>query len=951
MQGVGSRAGAGASNIFRRVAPKADYSRPASVDFRCATSSHTRIAFLQASVSRYTAHASSLASGRSLQSHRMQSSHYLRALLMPASVALVGASGKPGSSGRIVLENLVGGAFQGALYLVNPKHRRVLARRSYPSLAAIGKPIELAVIATPTAAVLEVLEDAGRAGVKAAVVLSAPPPDRDDAQRWQASLWAVALANGIRVLGPHSFGVIRTDIGLNATQGSAIAHGGRLALIAQSGAVCAAMLDFAASAGIGFSTVAALGGAMDVGFGELLDALIADPHTDGILLYAETIGDARRFISALRAAARTKPVVVLRAGRSRECGSIDGPSPDAVFDAAMKRSGTVRVKTYAQLFAAARIFAMHRIARGDRLAIVTNGHGPGTLAADSAADCGVALAELLPATERILCGVLPSSAHCRNPVNVRGDATAAQFATALDAVLGDAQVDAALVLHVPRPVMGATDCARAVAAVARRSPKPVLAAWLGAIERVEAAGALEAGGIANFYTPENAVEAFSFLAAYRRHQEWLLEVPPPQPEPHAPDPRLVERLRTDAVSAKRLALTAMETHTLLAAFSLPVAPAAAADTLAEALAAARRLGYPVTLRSDTSDDVAAPGPREHLRDSRMLTRAWAAMLGESSPHRRREAVIVAKEQAFGGSTDVAVGICTDAAFGAVITLGAAGAGRADVAVLLPPLNVRLASDMIRGSGRLAAFPGADANAIEDAIEALARVLVQVSALACAVPWIRTLALEPVRVGAGRVAIGGARITIDAGGKRPARSYGHMAIHPYPVELVTEVTLAGGARLGVRPIRPEDAEQERAFVAGLSEETRYFRFFYQLHELTPAMLARFTQVDYDREMALVAIDEAGGAPVFVGVARYSMNPDRESAEFAVVVADAWQGRGVARMLMGRLVACARARGLRRLEGLVLRANRNMLKFTEAFGFTTSEDPDDPNQVGVVLLLPP
>jgi acetyltransferase len=480
----------------------------------------------------------------------------------------------------------------------------------------------------------------------------------------------------------------------------------------------------------------------------------------------------------------------------------------------------------------------------------------------------------------------------------------------------------------------------------------VLAAWLGAIERVEATGALEVGGVANFYTPENAVEAFSFLAAYRRHQEWLLEVPPQQPVPRAPDPRLVERLRTDAVSAKRLALTVMETHTLLAAFSLPVAPSAAADTLAEALAAARRLGFPVTLRSDTSETGAATGPRERLRDGRMLTRAWAAMLGESSPHRRREAVVVAKEQVFGGSTDVAIGICTDAVFGSVITFGAAGSRRgADVAVLLPPLSVRLARDMIRGTGLLAAMPGRDATAIDDATEALARVLVQVSALACAVPWIRTLALEPVRVEAGRVEIEGASVTIDAGNKRPARSYGHMAIHPYPVELETEVTLADGVRLAVRPIRPEDAEQERVFVAGMSDETRYFRFFYQLHELTPAMLARFTQVDYDREMALVAIDEAGGTPVFVGVARYSMNPDRESAEFAVVVADAWQGRGVARMLMGRLVACARARGLRRLEGQVLRANRNMLKFTEAFGFTTSEDPDDPNQVSVVLEIPP
>ena len=236
-------------------------------------------------------------------------------------------------------------------------------------------------------------------------------------------------------------------------------------------------------------------------------------------------------------------------------------------------------------------------------------------------------------------------------------------------------------------------------------------------------------------------------------------------------------------------------------------------------------------------------------------------------------------------------------------------------------------------------------------KALAQVLVQLSALACAVPWVRTLRLEPVRVGAGRVEIVGARVMIDPAVGPATRGYGHMAIHPYPVELVTDVTLPGGARLHVRPIRPEDAEIERAFVAGLSEETRYFRFFYQLNELTPSMLARFTQVDYDREMAMVAVDESGVAPVFVGVARYIMNPDQESAEFAVVIADAWQGRGVGRVLMERLVACAKARGLRRLEGLVLRSNRNMLKFTEAFGFKTSDDPNDPDQVDVVLDLAP
>jgi len=883
----------------------------------------------------------------------MQSSDYLRALLMPASVALVGASSKPGTIGRIVLENVLGGTFRGAFYAVNPHHRRVLAQRSYASLAAIGKPVELALIVVPAAAVLEVLQDGARAGIKVAVILSAPPSDPDGARRWQAKLRAVADACGIRLLGPHSFGVIRPDIGLNATLGNAVAHPGRLALVAQSGAVCAAMLDFAASAGIGFSAVVALGGAMDIGFGELLDALLFDPQTEGILLYAESVGDPRRFLSALRAAARTKPVVLLKAGRSLEHRVAEAPSPDAVFDAAMRRAGTVRVKTYAQLFAAARILAMHRISRGNRLAIVTNGHGPGTLAADSAGDRGIPLADFSPATEKALSELLPPNIVCGNPINVRGDATPARMASAVAAVLADAQIDAVLVLHVPRPVAGATDMARAVAAVARRATKPVLGAWLGAVDRREATAALEAGGIANFYTPEHAVEAFSFLAAYRQHQEWLLEVPPSQPEPQPLDLAAVERIRAAAASTNRRALTEMEVHTLLSAFGLPVAPAESADTLAEALAAARRMGFPVTLRSDTGESVTrlpvpAPVARERLRDGRMLTRAWAALIGAPGNVQRRLPVIVAKERMFAGGESVAIGICTDAVFGSVITFGPERAGGAgDVVVLLPPLNLRLARDAIRGAGMLPALP--DADAAYAATEALAHILVQVSALACAVPWVRTLALHPVRVGAGHAEIVSARVTIDARAKPSARSYGHLAIHPYPVEMVADVALADGRHLHVRPIRPEDAAMERAFVNGLSEESRFFRFFYRLHELTPAMLARFTQIDYDREVALVAVDEAGAAPAMVGVARYVMSLDQESAEFAVVVADAWQGQGVGRNLMARLVAYAKARGLRRLEGRVLRSNRNMLAFIAALGFKSRDCAEDPEQLSAVLEL--
>jgi acetyltransferase len=462
----------------------------------------------------------------------------------------------------VLIENLLEGGFTGDLHFVNPHHRRVLGRRCVASLRDIGSPVELALICVPCAAVTSVLDDGARAGVKAAVLHSSPPIDAEEARRWEREVMATARKRRIRLLGPHAFGVIRTDIGLNATMGAAVAHPGRLALIAQSGAVCTAMLNFATPLGIGFSSVVALGAAFDVGVGELLDAVVRDPGTDGILLYVESVRDARRFLSALRAAARAKPVVVLRGGRSKEQRTVTpgAPPPDAVFDAAMKRAGTVRVKTYTQLFSAARILAMGRIPHSDRLAIVTNGRGPGTLAADSALDRGVPLAVLGDETEAALARILPAHMPPSNPVNVRGGASAALLAAAVAAVLRDPNVDAVLALHVDRPLTGATDAARAVATAALGASKPVLAAWLGAIDRRNVRDALRAGGVPDFYTPENAVEAFSFLAAYRRNQAWLLEVPPPQPEPRPIDIAVAERIRAAAAGAGRTLLTDLQTQ-------------------------------------------------------------------------------------------------------------------------------------------------------------------------------------------------------------------------------------------------------------------------------------------------------------------------------------------------------------------------------------------------------
>jgi acetyltransferase len=872
--------------------------------------------------------------------------HYLRPLIRPRSVAIVGASARPGSLGRVVLENALATPFDGELRAVNPGHAEVLGQTAWSSVAAIGTPIDLAVIATPPRVVLDAIDDAATAGVRCAIVASdAPGTDANARSAWIAALHERAAQRRMRIVGPGAFGIVRADIGLNAsTIGVPVRRGG-LALIAQSGAVCTAMIDFAAPLGIGFSSVMSIGLDGDVPFGELLDALVVDTQTDGILLYVEAIDDARRFVSALRAAARTKPVVVLKAGRSTEQGwQGPGPAPDAAFDACVRRAGSVRVHTYTQLFAAARILAQARIPRGDRVAIVANGRGPALLAADSAVQRGVRLATLDEATLRALAD---ADGLGVNPIEVRADAPGENLGAAVSALLHDANVDAVIVLHVPRPAVGATDVARAVASAARGAAKPVLGAWLGALDRPEAREALEAGGIANFYTPENAAEAFSFLVAYRRHQQLLLEVPPSSEEPDAPDVATAETIRASAQNEARTTLSDTQAAMLCAAFGIDTASSGVATSLDEAKQLARRFGYPVSLAVAHARWHDTPLRRELLRSGRALARAW-----EDLVVRQREqdiaalAILVRREPHDPRAIAFTLGAYTDATIGPVLAFG--GSRRAPLAcgeraLTLPPVNRQLAGQLVDENGPLPLRPPVR--------EALITLVVQLSTLVCTLPWVVRIELDPLHAGDDGVQVGSIAVEVDHARASWPR-YAHLAIHPYPTELVARAHARNGAPVTIRPIRPEDATLEQRFVTSLSDETRYFRFFYRLHELTPAMLARFTQVDYDRELALVAVVADAAVPervAFAGVARFAVNPDGETAEYAVVVHDAWQSQGIGRLLMERLIDAARRKGLAELRGAVLRENARMIGFVRALGFRVDDDPEGPEQVNTVLVL--
>lgn len=878
-------------------------------------------------------------------------------------MALVGATERAGALGSIVYKNLAAGGLPDGLYAVNPKHASVHGQPAYPRISRLPAPPEVAVIVTPGRTVPGIIEEAAAAGVKAAIVLSSGFAEAGPAGRaLQEEMVAVARRHGVRILGPNCLGAMRTDVGLNATFARKPARPGNLAVISQSGAICGALLDWADRAGVGFTSVVSLGAAADVDFGEILDFLMADPATEAVLLYVEGIRDARRYISALRAAARVKPVVALKVGRyapglkaaSSHTGALAGA--DAVFDAALRRAGTVRVKTYTQLFAAARALSGTRLPQGERLAILTNGGGPGVVAADSAAENAVPLADLSAETLKVLDSKLSPQWSHANPVDIIGDALPERFAAATAALLADPGVDALLAMYSPVAVTEPEAAARAVAQAARGTKKPVLTAWLGDINPNERRDYLESQGIANFYTPESAVEGFACLCAYRRNRAQLMEVPTARsPDEPRPDLAKATAIRDAALAQGRRLLTQDEAKELLAAFGLPVPRSIVAATRSAAVAAANEIGFPVVLKIQSADithksDVG--GVRLSLQNADMVASAFDDMMHHVRalrPGAHIDGAVLQPMLRYPHTREVLVGAATDPVFGPVILFGTGGVAVEavrDTAVALPPLNATLARELMtrtRVHRLLAGYrdvPPAN-------FDALTRILCGVSRMLCALPWVKELDLNPVLAHPGGAVIADARVALQDPARRQlaaeGRRYPHMAIHPYPAELEGEIRLKDGTLLPVRPIRPEDVELELAFFRGLSERSRYQRFMQQLSELPPRLLARFTQLDYDRELALVVLYEGR----FISVGRYAPNPDGTTAEFALTVADEWQGKGIGRALLEQLCTNARDAGYTALYGNILADNRDMLHLAARLGFT--ESSRDGSEVVVVRRL--
>jgi acetyltransferase len=894
---------------------------------------------------------------RAMQPNRLQQ------LFKPRSVALIGASPTPGSLGKVVLGNLKSAGFEGPLILVNPKYEELEGLPCYPSLGAADCEVDTAIVVTPAASVPDIINDCGESGVGAVIVISAGFSEAGpQGVALESEMLRRARRYGLRVLGPNCLGVIRSDIGLNATFSAGNAMPGRIAVISQSGALCTAILDWAAVNDVGFSSLISTGIAADVDFGEILDFVTMDPGTDSIMMYIEGLRDARRFMSAVRAAARVKPVVIMKAGRhaqgSRAAVSHTGAlvGSDEVFDAALRRAGALRVDDFTDFFSTAATLDSGVRTRGSRLVVITNAGGPGVMAADHCTEVGLELAALGDETIARLDEALPASWSHNNPVDVLGDAGPDRYEAAVQACLDDPGIDAVMVVLTPQAQTAPLEVASRLVQFRANTRKPVLACWMGDVSVASSRELFKEHEIPSYRTPEAAVRAFGAMAAHHDNQQQLLQVPDPLIAQDAPQLDNANLIIESALEENRSVLSQAEAKAVLAAFGIPIMQSIPARSAQEAMLVAQEIGYPVAMKLDSPDithktDVG--GVRLGLASGREVRNIYQELTGSVAslkPEAKIHGVVIEPMWQGRHARELMIGVLRDEVFGPVISFGLGGTlveVIRDREVTLPPLNQFLVENLISRT-RAAKILKSMRGAPEVDHEALEDLLLRVSEMACELPAIVEMDLNPIMANADGVVAVDARIVV-ARPNDAARPYDHMAIHPYPRELVRIEELGDGTDITIRPIRPEDALMEQDFVNGLSERSRYFRFMYSLPEITPDLLSRFTQIDYDREMALVAVTGEGESDLQVGVARYYTMPDPNECEFAIVVADEWQHRGVARRLMTALVEAARSRRYTRMAGTVLRENPRMLRFVQSLGFKTEPNSEDSKLVDVILEL--
>jgi acetyltransferase len=895
------------------------------------------------------------------------STYRLDRVFSPRSVALIGASPREKSVGRAILKNLRDGGWPGPLHLINPKHREIDGVETLGDLSQVSSPPDLVIISSPPATVPDVIAQSAQMGVGAAIIITAGlghgPGSLSEACEQAARL------KGLRLVGPNCIGVLAPQAHLNASFAARMPAAGELALISQSGAIAAGLVDWAAQRHVGFSAIASIGDQLDVDFGDLLDYFALDRGTRAILLYIESIKNARKFMSAARAAARVKPVVVVKAGRqaagakaaATHTGALAGA--DAVYAAAFHRAGLLRVLDLGELFDAAETLGRVRHLSGNRLAILTNGGGLGVLAADRLADLNGTLAELSPATRSALDRVLPPTWSKSNPVDIIGDADEARYTAALETLMAAPEVDAVLVANVQTAIAPAAGIATGVADLVRRvhshkpQPKPVFALWVGADPQI--AATFNAADVPHFDTESDAVRGFMQIVQHRAAIDALMQTPPSLPSEIKPDKATAREVVAKACAEGRKWLDPLEVSALMRAYGIPTVETVLARSPEEAAAAAapfldagqslvaKIMSREIVHKSDVG------GVRLNLTSAQAVHTAVAEIIANAKQARPDASIIGVTLQPMivrPKAHELIVGIADDPTFGPVICFGTGGTGVEvinDKALALPPLDLKLAKDLI-GRTRIARLLHGyrDVRPVDE--DALALILVKIAQLAADLPEVRDLDINPLLADASGLLALDARVAV-APVETNVKGPGHprFAVRPYPSEWERTLSLSDGRRIVARPIRPEDEALYPEFLQQVSAQDLRLRFFAPMREFSHAFIARLTQIDYARAMAFVAIDAASHN--LLGVVRLHSDANYESGEYAILLRSDLKGQGLGWQLMQLIIAYAKNEGLKRIEGQVLTENTVMLRMCEELGFHIAQDREDPALMSATLAL--
>ncbi len=867
-------------------------------------------------------------------------------IFRPESIAVVGASERKGSVGAALMHNLIERGFAGEIHPINPNHKKIFQLPACPSIKDLKSPVDLAVIATPILSAPLIVKECADAGVGGVVIISAGGKEiGKQGQQLEAAIKKEAAKSGMRIIGPNCLGIVSSRWKLNASFAGQMPIAGKMAFLSQSGAVCSAILDLSIQENIGFSYFASLGSMLDVEFGDMIDYLGGQPEVSSIVMYVESLTRFRNFMSAARAVSRVKPIIALKAGRS-PAGSLAAAShtgalagEDTVYDAALKRAGVLRVKTFEELFDCAELVAKQPKPQGPGLVIITNAGGPGVMAADTLSEYGYEPVILSDETLKKLNAILPSFWSRRNPIDMLGEATPELYREVVRICLRAVEVNGILILSAPQALTDTAEAAAALVDLVRDAHIPVITSWIGGAEMQKGRDIFNRAGIPTFDTPERAVRAFIDIFRYSKNIEMLQEIPSRFPGELKFDRRKAKDLIQAGLGTHNQLLTEREAKELLAAYGIPVDPMESAVNKEEAVNKAEAMGYPVVLKINSRDITHksdAKGVLLDLKNEDEVRDAFESIIKNARTYNPKARIggVTIQPMRKRPDYELILGARQDRDFGPAILFGMGGILTEvlkDRAIALPPLNRLLAQRLMEETKVYRLLTGyrdiPPAN-----LELLEEILIRLAQLVTDFSEIEELDINPLFVNEKSACAIDARVLLKPS-EKPAPL--HLVISPYPDQFEEHTRTAMGIDIFVRPIRPEDAPLLVGLFESLSPRSVYLRFFSPMKRLPHSMLALFTQIDYDRHIALVALSESKSKEEMLGVARIIKDRNLKEAEFSVVVGDKWQGKGIGAALLQRCLSIARDQGLEKVTGVVLAENTQMLALGKKMGFKSKK----------------